>query len=105
MEFSRQTTDSTTASLSKQIIVSGVAANTVMYTVPKGRVFRGFITTTGNFRINTVLMQANAFFVGNGATSVPGGMSGKEITLVAESTILEGSSNSQTFIIGVEYDA
>jgi hypothetical protein len=54
MEFSRQTTDSTTASLSKQIIVSGVAANTVMYTVPKGRVFRGFITTAAQIRINNV---------------------------------------------------
>jgi hypothetical protein len=92
----------------KQIVTAlNSASGAVIYTVPANRVFKGYIIfsgTTQGFKINGKDMYSNAFFMGNNSTSVPGGMTGFELTLVAGTYITENTANV-TQVLGVEYDA
>lgn len=103
MEFTSNMKSQTT----KQIVIANVAANTVMYTVPSGREFKGKIITssTNGLSINGVSLTSSFFFGGNANIYFQGAIASDEITLVAGTYVTEGSSAGNTTIIGVENDA
>jgi hypothetical protein len=79
-------------------------SNTVMYTVPVGRKFIGYIACTGNGPqtfINTMAFHcyqgANTAVVQAGALNA--------ITLLAGTVVKEGSSANVSYMYGVESDA
>ena len=78
----------------KQIVVSSIDYQTIVYTVPKGKIFKGRCTGTGG----TIYINGVAT-IGYSAD----GEKSSEIVLVEGSTFA-GSVTSNS-LIGVEYDA
>lgn len=101
-----QFTSNIKTSTKKQIVIANVSANTVMYTVPSGREFKGKVITssTNGLSINGVPLTSSFFFGGNANTYFQGAIASGEITLVTGTYVTEGSSGGNTTIIGVEYD-
>ena len=91
-------TAASTAVAPKQIQATVSSSSAVLYTVPSGREFTGIVGSSSHQYFVTIND------VGNQNWAASQSIFPVQITLVA-GTIVKGSSNTTTFIFGVERDA
>jgi len=113
MAYIKQTKSEATSSLierrnPKTIALYSTATNTVLYTVPAGRVFKGRISNYTNggsdtIKINNTPLYRN-FYYGSG-TTVAGAGALQDIVLYEGDILSSGSTSTGNSILGVEYDA
>lgn len=90
----------------KQISLAASLANAVVYTVPAGKKFIGYITSSsaysdyGQFKVNGVI-HTNAYYQSSGGMT----MMSRELTFLAGTVISTLPNSNNVSILGIESDA
>ena len=96
------TSTSTSTSTSKQIAVdfSAIATNVIGYTVPSGKTFVGYFTSPSSYYTQIKINGVQTYIGIGGSAGSP--LTILPLTLLAGTTIGNGVSYNNGFLIGVE---
>lgn len=112
---SSSSSSGSTSNPDTQIAVEGGSSSAVLYTVPTGRKFVGWVSSRYNYdtnqayspklKVGSVEVLHQSSFSAQPYSSTRSPMSAPQITLLAGTSVTVGNTGNNTYVFGVESDA